>query len=92
MSEKILLPKISYMALGELQKWPRNPKKHVTKDIVDSIERFGFVQPLVIDERSQRLVAGHGRLEALQQIKSNGGTPPLRINAEDNDWYVHGLP
>jgi ParB-like chromosome segregation protein Spo0J len=49
---------------------PRNAKKHSESQIaqiVQSIERFGFVEKLVIRPNGQ-LVGGEGRLEALKRV------------------------
>lgn len=50
--------------------------------------RFGFVDPLVVDEKSGKLVAGHGRLEALQKLKRDGKPAPARVQEENGDWLV----
>ena len=49
--------RIEYMPLSQLERWPRNPKKHADDTINESITRFGFVQPILIDENTKRLVA-----------------------------------
>jgi hypothetical protein len=89
MSDKQDLVRVEYVSLSEIQRWPRNPKLHDKERIDKSIERFGFINPLVMDETSQRLVAGHGRLEALQGMKAEGKEPPKRIKILKNgDWAV----
>lgn len=81
--------RLEYMALRELERWPRNPKDHDLPELQRSMDRFGFTLPVMVDERSGRLVAGHGRLEALQVKKENGETPPTRVEErEDGEWYV----
>jgi hypothetical protein len=45
------------MPLGQLQAAKRNPKQH-SSDIGTSIGRFGYVEPIVVDERTGRIVAG----------------------------------
>lgn len=81
--------RVEYMPLLELKAAPRNPKQHAIDVIDRSIERFGYVQPPTLDERSQSIVAGHGRLEALNAMKAAGRTPPARIVVrEDGEWMV----
>jgi DNA modification methylase len=53
-----------------------NPKKHNLKDLQKSITRFGFVEPIVIDSRTKKLVAGHGRVEALAALRATGANSP----------------
>ena len=80
--------RIEYMPLSALQRWPRNPKAHDLGALHTSINRFGFVAPITMDERTGKLVAGHGRLDALQQMKASGQEPPARIEARGGEWYV----
>jgi hypothetical protein len=80
--------RIQMVPLGHLRKWPRNPKGHDIPAIKASFDRFGFVQNLVIDEKSGNLVAGHGRLQALVELKDAGAQPPKRIEVRDGEWLV----
>ena len=62
---------ISYCSLSEVAVNPRNARTHdkrQLKQIKDSIEAFGFTNPLLVDEAGV-LIAGHGRLSA---AKSHG--------------------
>lgn len=79
---------IEYVALSEVQRWPRNPKLHDIPKIVRSLQRFGFVTPVMLDESTGRVVAGHGRCKALEKLKSSGGDPPARVRTDDTDWLV----
>jgi len=52
--------------VSEIKPYPANAKKHTKKQIemvANSIKRFGFVQPIVID-KDHEVVIGHCRLEA----------------------------
>jgi len=80
--------RIEYMDLADLVRAPRNPKQHDLGAIHQSIARFGFVSPIILDERTGRLLAGHGRLDSLQAAKASGDKPPDRIIAQDGTWRV----
>lgn len=80
--------KIEYMPLDEIIKWPRNPKKHKVHKIKGSMNDFGYVSPIVIDEGTKRIVAGHGRLDALHILKGTGAEAPPRVRNDDGTWYV----
>jgi len=80
--------RIEYVPLKEIQRWPRNPKLHDDDGLDAALERYGFVNPLTIDEKSGKLVDGHGRLEALQRWQAAGKTPPNRIAVKGQDWLV----
>ena len=70
---------INYVALDDVKTEDKNPKDHDIAEIIKSINRFGFVQPLLINETTGKLVAGHGRLEALKEIG---------ITSQKDIWYV----
>ncbi len=80
--------RVEYMPLSEIMRAPRNPKNHDLGLIHQSFGRFGFVEPIALNERTGRLVAGHGRLETLQQKKSTGEQPPERVVEKGGEWFV----
>lgn len=61
---------IEYMGLGEIPPAERNPKAHALGLLILSIGRFGFCEPALLDERTGRLIGGHGRLEAVRAINA----------------------
>jgi hypothetical protein len=80
---------VEYRPLSELRRWPRNPKLHDLGAIAASIRRHGFIDPIVLDERSGMMVAGHGRDETLESMKRAGEPAPKRIKVrEDGEWLV----
>lgn len=81
--------RIEFVALDEVRRWPRNPKLHDEPGLERSLQRFGFVAPLLFDERSGRLVAGHGRLSALESLRDAGEAPPARVRVDRaGKWLV----
>lgn len=83
---------IKYIPLSELKKFPKNPKLH-SKELGNSIKEFGFVDPIIIDENTNMIAAGHGRVQELEQMKSAGDNPPDNINIQGAEWtipVVHG--
>lgn len=80
---------LDYLPLGELEKWPRNPKKHDIEGLKAAIRRWGFTLPIMLDETTHRMVAGHGRQESLSQMKAAGEQPPQKIRMrDDGEWLV----
>jgi hypothetical protein len=64
-----------------LQRYPRNPRVHSKKQIgqiAASIRRFGFTNPVLIDDANM-ILAGHGRLEAARQLGLQS-VPCLRLS------------
>lgn len=73
---------VEYMDISKVRGALRNPKDHDIGELIRSIEEFGYVTPGIIDERTGRLVKGHGSRDALRVIKGNGGKVPRNIQVE----------
>ena len=57
---------IEYQPVAALKPWPRNARTHSKRQIrqiASSIERFGFCNPVLVDD-DNGIIAGHGRVEA----------------------------
>lgn len=81
--------RIEYLPLDDIQPAPRNPKAHDLNSVRASISRFGFATPALRDERTGRLVAGHGRHDALREMRDAGEQPPTGVRlAKDGGWLV----
>jgi DNA modification methylase len=68
------------IAVGRLKAYPRNARTHSKKQIrqiADSIQRFGFTNPVLIDD-ADMILAGHGRVEAAKQFGMDA-VPCLRL-------------
>jgi hypothetical protein len=74
--------------LSKLMAWPGNPKEHDLDTLGESFERFGFVEPIIFDEGTKKIVAGHGRREKLLAWKNSGKPAPDRIVVQGKDWLV----
>jgi DNA modification methylase len=80
--------RVEYVPLSGLKPAKRNPKRHETGALISSMERFGYVAPMILNERTGRLVAGHGRLESLRRAKTEGKEPPERVRVQNGEWLV----
>lgn len=80
--------RIEYVPLTELVKWPGNPKRHAHEVLTDSMDEFGFTNPILLDEETGRVVGGHGRIESLEMRRARGGTPPDRVRVEGAEWLI----
>ena len=80
---------ITYVPLEDIRPAERNPKLHDTTAIIDQITRFGFTNPLIVDDRTGKLHAGHGRWTALVVMRTAGNNVPDGIRVgEDDGWLV----
>jgi DNA modification methylase len=80
--------RVEYLDLEGLARAPRNPKHHDLGVLQASLDRFGFVAPILVDDATGRLVAGHGRVDALQQLKAAGAPAPERVRVHEGRWLV----
>jgi len=80
--------RIEFVDLDEVQRWPRNPKQHSEKTLMESVERFGFIEPLIMDEKTGRIVAGHGRLDVLQKMRTLRREVPAGVKVDGDKWKV----
>src|SRR5262249_40883004 len=72
------------MAIARLRPFPGNARTHSKKQvrqIADSITRFGFTNPILIDDED-KIIAGHGRLEAAKLLALKH-VPTLRLPGLD---------
>lgn len=80
---------VDYIPLDQIRGATRNPKGHDTTGIRTSIERFGYGELPLLDERTGRLVAGHGRHEQITAMHTAGEAPPDGVQlAADGAWMV----
>ena len=87
--------RIQYEDLDDIVGADNNPKDHDLGVLYQSMQRFGFTNPIIMNESTGKLLAGHGRLQTLQMMKDNGEKAPDRIQVQkdiEDDriefWYV----
>jgi len=74
--------KIEYLPPERLRPFPNNARRHSKKQlkqIARSIERFGFLNPVLISDELE-IIAGHGRVEAAK-ILGLGQLPTVRLSS-----------
>jgi ParB-like chromosome segregation protein Spo0J len=70
MADRLRNLKIELLPISSLKPYARNPRTHSPKQIrqiADSIRRFGFTNPVLVDAEG-RVIAGHGRVEAAKLL------------------------
>lgn len=80
--------RVEYQPLSALQRAPKNPKAHALDVLRQSMSRFRYTEPVIVDERTGRLLSGHGRLEELERAKAAGEPAPDRIVVKGDEWFV----
>ncbi|AWI32670.1 ParB N-terminal domain-containing protein [Streptomyces tirandamycinicus] len=80
---------ISYIPLTDLPPDPANPKKHEIERIIQSIKDHGFIDTPVVDERTNLVIAGHGRRASLIEMQVRGEPVPDGLLLDDDGgWLV----
>lgn len=63
---------LEYVPIDDLVPDPRNPKDHTIGDLRASLGRFGYTEPISVDERTGMISSGHGRREMLLADRDDG--------------------
>ena len=74
--------KIEYLPVDSLKPYSKNARKHSEKDIqaiINSIEEFGFDDPIGIWSDQNIIVEGHGRLMAAKRLGMDS-VPCIRLD------------
>lgn len=74
--------------LGDLVRLTRNPKLHELDEIEGAVRRFGFLERVIVNDVTGRLIAGHGRLDTLTRMREEGKELPANIEDAGDDWLV----
>ncbi len=88
-SPPVLPRRLDYLRLSEIRGAERNPKVHDVDGIAASISEHGMGELPLYDDRTDRLVAGHGRINDLRERYARGEDPPEGVVADDDgEWRV----
>ena len=79
---------IDLVALDDLQPNPANPKNHDKPLLDKSLATFGYVEPIVVDQRTGFMISGHGRKEVLTEMRDSGKEAPAGITVKNGKWLV----
>jgi len=83
---------IEQWELTKLTPYPDNARGHPKEQIrklVDSIRRYGFTQPILVDEEGV-IIAGHGRFTAAQQLGMET-VPVVVLHLSDADKMAYRI-
>ena len=90
MSENLLT--IRYIPLSQAVLFDGNPKLHDIGGLVESFQRYGFKEAVrwepTLNGGSGGIVAGNGRITALQMMQQQGSEPPRGIQQDQGEWLV----
>jgi hypothetical protein len=52
------------------------------------MDLFGYLEPVILDDRTGKLLAGHGRVEKLLQLQADGLPAPAGVDDSQPEWRV----
>ncbi len=82
---------VQYVPIASLKPWKANPRNNdeAVASVVRSIERFGYTNPVLVRRADNRIIAGHTRIKALQQVgETHAPVIFLDLGATDADLYA----
>ncbi len=79
---------IEYISIDDVIPADRNPKRHASEVIDQSMDRFEFTEPVLLDERTGKLIAGHGRLDTLKSKRDASQDPPPGVKVDGEVWSL----
>lgn len=80
---------VEYVPVDDIGRAARNPKLHDEQAITTGITELGLVDLPVLDDRTGRLVSGHGRLDDIRRRRDAGQPPPGGVTAgTDGVWRM----
>lgn len=80
---------ITYVRLDAIKPHPGNAKLHDIDALIELFQRVGFIGALPVDDRTERLLGGHGRWHALVRMYAGGMSAPRGIEIDDDgQWLV----
>lgn len=88
MADETIELRTEYVRVDEIMPAVRNPRSHPIEDIIGSIVELGFIEQPIVDERTGRLVAGHGRQEALLEMHLRGMDRPPQVRVDDDGMWL----
>lgn len=81
--------KIVYLPIDELESADRNSKNHDSALITASFKRFGLIESIVRDDRTGKIISGHGRRDELLRAHAAGEPPPDdSVVVKDGRWLA----
>jgi|SRR6185369_12820197 len=81
--------RIVYLPVADLVSAPRNAKGHDAEAMEKSVDAFGWIEPVVLDDRTGMIVSGHGRRDHLLDAELHDADPSPFL-ADDSLRIIDG--
>ncbi len=73
---RIKTPELELVPLGDLAEVEDNPQRHDVELLKRSIVKYGFVGAILLSRDGDRIIDGHGRKTALEELMAEGWELP----------------
>jgi len=77
-----------WIEIEEAKHLPMNAKLHDLADLELSFDDFGFVDRVIVNRTTGNLISGHGRLDALVNMKEAKKAAPGNVKVEGGRWFA----
>lgn len=83
---------VKAVPLKQLKPFPGNPRAHGADvdRLVQSIEHYGWTNPILVQEKTHRIIAGHGRIEAAKKAGLKA-VPCIYLTLSDQDASAYTI-
>jgi len=89
---KIAAPVIETVPIDKIKPWEKNPRvKHAVAAIEASIGEFGYLNPIIVQKGTYRILAGHGRYKALKAMKTVKEIPVAVADVTDEQAAAYTI-
>lgn len=81
-----------WIDINKIELWDRNPRinEHVIQQVAISIQQFGFINPIVVQKSSNKIIAGNTRYKA--GLKLNlPKVPVIYVDLDDDKATAYAI-
>ena len=59
-----------WVSIEKIMPWERNPRmnEHIIQQVAVSIQQFGFLNPIIAQTSTSKIIAGHSRYKAAKKL------------------------
>jgi ParB-like chromosome segregation protein Spo0J len=83
---------VKKVSIDKLVPWDKNPRKHGSdiQNIIKSMEKFGWTNPILVQKDTLRVIAGHGRVQAAKE-KGIKEVPIIELDLNDKEAEAYTI-
>ena len=81
-----------WVNIDDLKPWDKNPRfnDHAVQQVMVSIKKFKFRNPIIVQKESNKIIAGHTRFKAAQLLKLQF-VPVIYADLNDDEAAAYAI-